>query len=315
VPELTVVAPSFLAELLTKAPPRGVGLQVVAWEEGRLPVEASEVDVFVPWLTDRAATRQVLSRLPPSSWVCSVSSGIDWFIRSVPEDVLVTGGQGVRSEACAEWVVAVALFQLRGLGVFADRQRKHRWEQACFGTLQGATVLLVGYGHIGQAVEERLRGFGCTFLRVAARCRSGVHDLSKLPDLVGRADVIVIAVPLVESTTGLVDESFLGMMRRGAVLVNVARGPVLDTAALIAALRDQRIRAAVDVTDQEPLPPDDPLFEAPGLLITPHVAGVTPGFAGNAHRFVVAQLERRERGLPLTNLVKREVHGAQARAG
>jgi phosphoglycerate dehydrogenase-like enzyme len=299
--EFGVVAPEFLARLLHAAPPAGVDLRLVSWETGPPPAEFERADVVVPWIRDRPAVRAALPRLRPPAWVCSVSSGIDWFIGSVPEGVTVTGGQGIRSDACAEWVAAVSLYFVRGLGEFAERQREHRWEQSCFGSLAEATVLLLGYGAIGRAVERRLAPFGCRFLRVAEHGAPGVHGPSSLPALVLRADIVVVALPLGPRTAGLVDREFLAAMRRGALLVNVARGPVVDTDALIAELHRGRIRAALDVTDLEPLPPSHPLYDAPGLLLTPHIAGETSAFADRAHRFVVEQLERRAGGLPLLN--------------
>jgi phosphoglycerate dehydrogenase-like enzyme len=301
-PRLTVIAPPFLAERLVAAPPRAATLRVLAWDHGPLPAEAASTDVFVPWVTDRQATRRALSRLPASSWVCSISSGIDWFIEAVPPGVLVTGGQGLRSRACAEWVVAVTLQLVRGLDTFARQQRAREWQPSCFGTLHGATVLLLGHGAIGRAVEERLRPFGCEFLRVARRARPGVHTSEDLPDLIGEADVIVVAVPLTDSTQRLIDQKFLAAMRRGALLVNVARGPIVDTEALDEALRDGHIQAAIDVTDPEPLPSGHRLFSAPGLIITPHISGVIPGFADSACRFVAEQIIRRVSGVEPWNI-------------
>lgn len=300
--ELTVVAPPFLADLLARQPPDGVTLRLVAWDDGTLPPQAREPDVFVPWVTNRPATRKALSELPASAWVCSISSGVDWFADAVPPGVLVTSGRGLRSEACAEWVAAVALYLVRGLDTFAAHQRGRAWVPSCFGTLQDATVLLIGYGAIGRAVEDRLRPFGCTFLRVAAHPREGVHDRSKLASLLPRADVVVIAVPLTGATAGMADKNFIAAMRRGAVLVNVARGPIVHTTALVEAARRGHLRAALDVTEPEPLPADSPLFDTPGILVTPHIAGVVPGFDRHAHRFVADQIRRRARGLPLLNV-------------
>lgn len=299
--EIAMVAPEFLARRLRAAPPTGIELRLTCWESGPPPEDVERADVFVPWIGDRSAARAALGRLRPPAWVCAVSSGIDWFIGSVPEGVVVTGGQGIRSDACAEWVAAVSLYFVRGLDVFARRQREHRWEQSCFGSLAEATVLLLGYGAIGQAVERRLASFGCRFIRVAEHGGPGVHEASELPLLIYRADIVVVALPLNSATTGLVDRDFLESMRPGALLVNVARGAVLDTPALLGELRRGRIRAALDVTDLEPLPPDHPLYSAPGLLLTPHIAGETPAFADQAHRFVVDQLNRHALGLPLLN--------------
>jgi phosphoglycerate dehydrogenase-like enzyme len=140
-------------------------------------------------------------------------------------------------------------------------------------------------------------------LRVARRPRDGVADFDALPSLLGRADVVVLTVPLTDQTRSMVDGDFLARMRDGALLVNVARGAVVDTEALLAELTSGRLRAALDVTDPEPLPPGHPLWTAPGVLISPHVGGSTSAFLPRAMRLVRDQLERYAAGEPLANVV------------
>ena len=238
--QLTLLAPPFLAELLGAAPVPGTRLRVLPWDRGAPPVPPGDIDILVPWRSDKPATRSVISGLEPASWVCSVHAGIDWFVESVPPGVLVTSGQGLLSGACAEWVVAATLTLLRGLPDFADAQRARVWRRKCFGTLDGATVLLIGYGSIGRAVESMLAPFGCRIVRVAGHRRPGVATLADLPGLLGDTDVVALAVPLVPPTRRLVDAAFLGRMRAGSILVNVGRGELVDTAALAAALRAGR---------------------------------------------------------------------------
>lgn len=307
--QLTILAPPFLAELLDVVSIADTRLRVVPWETGPPPVDPDDIDIMVPWVTDIPATRSLLSLLPPTSWVCSVSSGVDWFIESVPPDVLVTSGRGLRTAACAEWVVAVTLTLLRGLPDFHDDQRARAWHPRCFGTLDGATVLLVGHGSIGSAVEAMLAPFGCQIRRVARRRRLGVATVAELPALVGQADVVVLAVPLLSSTRWLVDAAFLRRMPRGSLLVNVGRGQLVDTSALCDALHAGHIRAALDVVDPEPLPPEHPLYDAPGLLLTPHIAGVTEHFRRRARRFILDQVVRRVQGQTLRNVVPRDLIG------
>ena len=165
------------------------------------------------------------------------------------------------------------------------------------------TVLIVGFGSVGAAVEARLAGFECTVLRVARRAREGVADMSALPDLLPRADVVVLTVPMTDETVGLVDKSFLAAMPDGALLVNVARGPVVVTDALLAELETGRLRAALDVTDPEPLPPGHALWSAPGLLLSPHVGGNTTAFLPRARRLVAEQVRRYCIGESLRNVI------------
>jgi phosphoglycerate dehydrogenase-like enzyme len=167
-------------------------------------------------------------------------------------------------------------------------------------------VLLVGYGAIGEAIEARLRPFEVEVVRVARRGRDGVHPIAELPRLLPDADVVILIVPLTAETRGLVDADFLARMKDGALLVNVARGPVVDTDALLAALTSGRLSAAVDVTDPEPLPADHPLWDAPNLLVSPHVGGASSAMWPRAHRLVRDQLHRFADGEPLANVMEGE---------
>lgn len=170
--------------------------------------------------------------------------------------------------------------------------------------LEGKRVLLLGYGSIGKAVEERLRPFGVEVLPVARHARPGVYTPQDLPHLLPQADAVVVLLPLTPETRRLVDREFLSRMKPGALLVNAGRGPVVDTEALLEAVREGRVRAALDVTDPEPLPPGHPLWRAEGVFITPHVAGLSQGFHRRAARFLADQVGRYLRGEPLRNVVQ-----------
>jgi len=171
--------------------------------------------------------------------------------------------------------------------------------------LSGKTVLIVGYGSIGAAIEARLTPFGVNVLRVArsAREQPKVSAVADLHALLPLADIVVLIVPLTEETRGLVGAAEIALMKHGALLINAARGPVVVTDALVEALEQQRIRAAVDVTDPEPLPAGHPLWSAPNCLITPHIGGSTPEFIHRAFRFGAAQVRRYIAGAPLENIV------------
>ncbi len=172
--------------------------------------------------------------------------------------------------------------------------------------LHGQQVLIVGYGAIGQAIEQRLRPFGVDCVRVARTAREGVYSVSELHKLLPSADVVILIVPYTSETTGMIGAHQLALMKQGSLLVNAARGPVVNTDALLAALNTGRITAAIDVTDPEPLPEGHPLWHAPNLLITPHVGGSTPMFMVRAMRFAAVQIGRYMRGEPLENIVTGE---------
>jgi phosphoglycerate dehydrogenase-like enzyme len=169
----------------------------------------------------------------------------------------------------------------------------------------GARVLIVGAGDIGVTIGRMLAGFDVELTYVARTAREGVRPTSDLPQLLPHADVVILIVPVTPETTGMVDAEFLAAMPDGALLVNAARGVVVDTGALLAELTAGRLRAALDVTDPEPLPPGHPLWSAPGVLITPHVGGEVPRTPARAAAVAVAQISRVLAGEPLANVVDR----------
>jgi phosphoglycerate dehydrogenase-like enzyme len=213
----------------------------------------------------------------------------------------------VHDSSTAELAVTLALASLRGVPGFVRAQATGEWRTGFHPALADRTVLLVGYGSIAAAVEDRLTPFECHILRVARTARTAargaVHALSDLPELLPRADVVVLTVPLTDGTRGLVDAGFLALMPDGALLVNVSRGAVVETDALLAELRAGRLSAALDVTDPEPLPPGHPLWHAPNTLISPHVGGNSSAFLPRALRLIRTQLLRYEAGEPLDNTV------------
>ena len=211
---------------------------------------------------------------------------------AVPDGVTLCSGRGIHDTSTAELVLTLTLASLRGVPTFVRDQDRHEWNSGWHESLADKTVLLVGYGAIGAAIEARLTPFECTVVRVARSARDGVHAISELPSLLPSADVVVLILPLTDETRGLVDAPFLASMKQGALLVNVARGAVVDTEALVAALGSGRIRAALDVVDPEPLPADSPLWDAPGLLVSPHVGGSSSAMWPRAYRLVRDQLHR-----------------------
>src|SRR3954451_22890918 len=169
--------------------------------------------------------------------------------------------------------------------------------------------LVLGVGGIGSAIISRLRPFEVSITRVGTRARDDenghVHGVDELSALLPHHDVVVLAAPLTDATRGLVDAGFLAAMPDGALLVNVSRGPVVVTDALLAELSSGRLRAGLDVTDPEPLPPDHPLWRAPNVLISPHVGGDTSAFPPRARALLKDQLERFAAGRDLRNVVPR----------
>jgi phosphoglycerate dehydrogenase-like enzyme len=217
--------------------------------------------------------------------------------------VTLCNARGVHDASTAELAVTLMLASLRDVPEFVRGQDRHEWGGRRAESLADRTVLIVGHGSVGGAVERRLAGFECDVLRVARTPRDGVSAISDVAELLPRADVVVLTVPMTSETVGLVDAAFLAAIKDGALLVNVARGPVVHTDALVAELRAGRLRAALDVTDPEPLPADHELWTLPGVLISPHVGGNSSAFLPRAMALVADQLRRYVSGMPLRNVI------------
>ena len=245
--------------------------------------------------------------MPRLKVVQTLTAGVDHIRGQIPDGVLLCNGRGIHNASTAELALTLTLASLRGVPGFVRDQDAERWHQGWRASLADKTVLIVGYGDIGRDVERRLVPFEVDVLRVARTARDGVHAMADLPDLLPRADVVVLIVPGTTETRGLVDAGFLSRMRKGALLVNVARGPVVVTDDLVDALRSGHVRAALDVTDPEPLPEGAPAVV--GAERAHHArtsAAPLPAMWPRAYRLVREQLVRFAAGEPVANVMTGE---------
>jgi phosphoglycerate dehydrogenase-like enzyme len=268
-----------------------------------LPAWTADVEFYVPPFFPRPEAVAAMKRMPKLKVVQTLTAGFDAVRPHVPAGAVLCNARGVHDASTAEWVVGATLAAMRKFGYFAAEQAAGRWSYLFTDCLAGKTVLIVGYGSIGQAVERRLAGFEVHILRVARTARSGVSPVSELPDLLPEADVVILLAPVTPRTVGMVDAAFLARMKDGALLVNAARGVLVVTDDLVAEVASGRLSAAMDVTDPEPLPPGHSLWALPNVLITPHVGASTPVSAATAQRFVREQAERYLTGQPLLNVI------------
>jgi len=293
---------SLLGEL-----PAEVTVEVLTAPDAPLPSDPAGVEFWVPPFLSSGNVVQFVEKLTGLRVVQLLSAGADAWTGRLPGSVTLCDARGVHSSSTSEWIVSAILSYLRDFPAFARAQAARTWsyaQHAPTDELSGKRVLIVGAGAIGEATAARLAPFEVSVTHVARTARPGVHGVDELPVLLPEADVVVLIVPLTAQTTGMVDADFLARMRDGALLVNAARGPVVDTGALTAELSTGRIGAAVDVTDPEPLPPDHPLWTMPNCLLTPHVAGSVRGLMPRAYRLVGDQLRRYLAGEPLINEVR-----------
>ncbi|MFK0120265.1 2-hydroxyacid dehydrogenase [Streptomyces sp. NPDC090994] len=265
----------------------------------------------VPYMKPHPVRVRPLEHLSRVQVVQTLTAGVDDVmgrLSVIRPGVRLCNARGVHEASTAELALTLTLAALRGVPDFVRAQDKGEWRGGFRPALADKNVLVVGYGAIGAAIEDRLVPFEVARVARVARsarttARGPVHPLAELPALLPEADVVILSTPLTEDTRHLVDSGFLARMKDGALLVNVARGPVVDTGALLAELATGRLTAALDVTDPEPLPPGHPLWQAPGVLISPHVGGPTSAFLPRAKRLLTDQLTRFVNQEPLRNVI------------
>jgi phosphoglycerate dehydrogenase-like enzyme len=286
------------------------GLEMVTWDIHEPHPRAEEVAIVVPPYLDPHQRLDLLGTLPKLELVQLLTAGYDNVTPHLPRGVTLCSGGGIHDASTAELALTLILASIRGIPDFVRAQDRHHWiPTRIWPALADRRVLVVGYGKVGRAIAVRLLSFETTVTAVASRARGGdelvetVHGIDELPALLPEQDVVVVITPLTEATAGLVDAGFLAAMKDGALLVNVARGKVADTDALLAEAASGRLRVAVDVTDPEPLPADHPLWSTPNVLVSPHVGGASTAFRPRALALVRRQLAAYAEGRPLESVV------------
>jgi phosphoglycerate dehydrogenase-like enzyme len=280
------------------------GVTVVAWDGGaEHPDRLEQTEFWVPQVEDPEDLPAMFAAVPRLKVMQLTSAGVEDVVGRVPDGVTLCDARGVHGSSVAELVLMLILAAQRRLPHFLDAQRAGHWDLVESDELRDKRVLIVGAGDLGEQTARRLRAFDAEPIMVAHSARDGVHATGELPELLPDADVVVVTVPLTPQTEGMVDAKFLATMADGALLVNVARGKVVDTEALLTELTSGRLRAGLDVTDPEPLPDGHPLWRAPGVIITPHAAGHVTQAGPRAFALVSDQLRRYVAGEKLINVV------------
>ena len=264
--------------------------------------EAAEAELYVPSYRFDRRPVEVIDAMPRLRVVQTLTAGYEQFLPA-REGVTLCNATGVHDAATSELAVGLMIAAQRDFATMFASQRLGRWDQRMTSSLADKRVLVIGAGSIGRAIERRLVGFECDITMMGRTAREGVRGIADLPALLPESDIVVLIIPLTDETRGLVDEAFLAAMPGGALLVNMARGAIVVTDALVVELQSGRLRAALDVTDPEPLPTGHPLWSAPGVIISHHRGGASSAMWPRAHRLVSYQLRRLADGRPLRNVV------------
>jgi phosphoglycerate dehydrogenase-like enzyme len=283
--------------------PQGVDVDV--WRSGMpVPSTIDAVEFYVPEYMGPPSVIEVVAHMPALRVVQTLTAGYDDVLPHLRSGVTLCNAAGVHDASTAELAVGLAIANLRGFVGFVRAQDQGTWLHARHDSLADRRALLLGVGSVGSAIAARLRPFEVQLTEVGRTARDGVHGIDELMALLPASEIVIVAVPYSPDTHHLVDKEFLGAMPDGALLVNVSRGAVVETPALLDELRSGRLRASLDVTDPEPLPPDHELWHAPNVLISPHVGGDTTAFLPRASRLLQRQLDAFAAGRPLDNVVR-----------
>jgi len=298
---LKVLVPQDLGMEVLGASPR---LEPVRYEAGA-PWPANHLDttVVVVGYEKPAAVGARFAELPELRLIQTLNAGYDQWLPHLPAGAMLSNGRGAHGGSSAEWVVAVLLAVYRDLALFNHQQSQGVWRPTSTETLIGKRVVVLGAGDLAVNLASRLAPFETEVKLVGRRARAGVLALSDIDTLLPSADAVVAMLPDDASTRRLIDAEFLAKLRDGTVVVNAGRGGAVDTDALLAELTAGRLRAALDVTEPEPLPAGHPLWSAPGLLLTPHVAGSTAGAWERAWAIALDQIHVHADGGRPPNLV------------
>ena len=278
-------------------------IQVVNSEKG-IPDFIEDVEFLVPPMFEiRSEIEALIPKMKSLRVIHSLSAGVEDLLPHVRQGVKLCNSTDAHHTSTAEMAVSLTLASLRGISHFS---REYDWQlrtQQIWQSLADSKVLIIGYGSVGAAIERRLSGFECEVVRVARHAREGVYGVAELDQLLPLCDVVILCTPLTVETENLANKNFFAHMKQGALFVNVSRGPIANTNDLVDAIRTRHIRAALDVTEPEPLPSGHPLLNLPNVLLTPHVAGRSTALQSRLNDLICAQVKRYLTGEPLKNVI------------
>ena len=270
------------------------------------PIEGgdfSEVTFYVPWYMGGRPALEMTQMMPNLKILQVPNAGYDDALEFVRPGITLCNGKSIHDDSTAELAVGLTIASLRGFADFVRNQDKSEWVHTRNKSINDRKVGIVGFGSIGSTIAKMLAGFAVEIVAFTQSGRDNTIAITDLDKHLPTLDVVILILPLTPESKHLFDAKRLALMKDGALLVNVARGPIVETDALVKELNSGRITAALDVTDPEPLPKDHPLWLAKGVLISPHVGGNTTAFEKRAKRLIESQLQLLASGKRLNNII------------
>ena len=265
--------------------------------------DLESIEFFVPRYMGGPAAISMIDQMKSLKVIQSPNAGVDDLLAVLPQGVTLCNAAGVHDASTAELAIALSIASRRGFSDFARNQVAGTWVHERKPSLTDSNIAIVGFGNIGKMIASMLKPFDVKVSGFSNSGRDGSFTMDRFDAMLPTFDVVILIVPLNSGTRHFMNATRLRAMKDGAALVNVARGPIVDTDALINELNTRRITAALDVTDPEPLPDGHPLWSAPNLIITPHVGGDSEAFLPRGRKLVEEQAERFVTGVPLLHIV------------
>lgn len=265
--------------------------------------DLAEIDFYVPSYMGGAKALSYAAKMPNLKVLQMLNAGYDDALAFLRPGLTLCNARGVHDASTAELAVGLAIASRRGFSEFIRDQIAATWNHRRFPALSDSKVGIIGFGSIGKEVARKLAGFDVSITAFTQSGRDGTVAISELDNHLPTLDIVILILPLSDSSRHMFNAERLAKVKDGALIVNVARGPIINTDALLTELQAKRIFAALDVTDPEPLPAEHPLWKAPNLIIVPHVGGNSAAFEPRGRALIESQLQRLAAGLPLEHVV------------
>jgi phosphoglycerate dehydrogenase-like enzyme len=265
--------------------------------------DLSEVTFYVPTYMGGRPALELTKKMPNLKVLQVPNAGYDDALEFLRPGITLCNGRGIHDDSTAELAVGLTIASLRGFATFVRDQDKGEWVNKNYDSINDRKIGIVGFGSIGSTIARMLSGFSVEIVAFTQSGRDNTIAITDLDKHLPSLDVVILILPLTKESKHLFDARRLALMKDGALLVNVARGPIVDTDALVKELNSGRITAGLDVTDPEPLPKGHPLWSAKGVLISPHVGGNSSAFEKRARRLIESQLNLLAQGKPLNNVI------------